>query len=420
MKEIMKKYSVFGWILTGMLWTCWSCSAPEQPAENDGDGSPILLSNSGNDASCVFLTSDEEGRPLVSWVEMKDDREKYLYFAFWDEGDALFAEPEILQLPDHTAVHEEGMPKMAVKRDGSLLVFYEVSESSPHSRWGVSDIRFQRSFDRGKTWTSPRSVDPDKPMDASASFSGIARLADGEIGIGWLGTNPDTARVGRPVLFAKSTAEGDFSPPVVVDSTACQCCRVAMTGREDGAIVVAYRDLSPEDIRDISYAVSTDGGQSFGPPRDVSGDQWKVPGCPHNGPSVISDGENSYLVWFSGGAESGIRFAEVDESGEVIGRRLLSGAGRFAQICKMADGFIAAAYNEEYRKNDQIYNRVILSGIHEFGEQPKELSVGEVEAGYPVLHPLGEDGVVVAWREENGIFYRKAVPEGWNKSALFR
>lgn len=420
MKEIMEKYSVFSWVLIGMLWTCWSCSSPGHRAEKEEADSPIRLSDTGSTASCVYLASDEEDRPLVSWVELGDDRGKYLYFAFWDEGRGRFTKPEVLQLPDHTAVHEEGMPKIAVKRDGSLLVFYEVSESSPHSRWGVSDIRFRQSFDKGKTWTSPESVNPEKSKEVSASFSGITRLADGEIGIGWLGTNPDTAMAGRPVLFARSTAEGGFSPPVVVDSTACECCRVALTGREDGAIVVAYRDLWPEDIRDISYTVSVDGGQSFELPQDISRDQWKVPGCPHNGPSVISEGKDSYLVWFSEGTEPGIRFAEVDESGEVVARGLLSGGGRFAQICKLSDGFIATAYNEEYRRNDQIYSRIILSGIHEFGEQPKELSVGEVQAGYPVLHSLGEDGVLVAWREEAGIFYRKTVPEGWNKSALFR
>src|SRR5690625_7336898 len=60
----------------------------------------------------------------------------------------------------------EGMPKVAVKGDGRRMIFYEVSQPSPHSRWGVSDIHFVVSAERGGSWSEPRSVMPDKPENS--------------------------------------------------------------------------------------------------------------------------------------------------------------------------------------------------------------------------------------------------------------
>src|SRR5690625_7443515 len=115
----------------------------------------------------------------------------------------------------------EGMPKVAVKGDGRRMIFYEVSQPSPHSRWGVSDIHFVVSAERGGSWSEPRSVMPDKQDNSSISFSGVTRMEDGGIGIGWQGADPDRDGSGRAGCFARSFGADERGVPVLVDPSAC-------------------------------------------------------------------------------------------------------------------------------------------------------------------------------------------------------
>lgn len=384
----------------------WMACQPGQRSDLPVTGAPVEVSQPETEASCVYLSGDESGDPVMSWVEVDSSGGKILRISFWDEETGAFSEAISFSLPDHTSVHEEGMPKTAVKGDGTLMVFFEVSVSSPHSKWGVSDIWYVSSSDRGGRWTVAGSVFPDKPENSSVSFSGVARLADGEIGIGWLGTAPDPDATGRPVYFARTTGGEKFGEPVLVDPSACECCRVAVSASEDGKVTVAYRDLLPESVRDISMAVSRDGGAYFDSPVPFSGDGWQVDGCPHNGPSVTMGDERIRAAWFTNGSEPGVHLAEMDVTGEVISRKLLSSSAQFVQIAGLESGEIAVVYNEDYEKEERLLSRIRLARIAGEITEYQEVTLPEARAAYPVVHPAGEKQIVVAWREEGKIYFR--------------
>lgn len=393
-----KIYTYLGMIIWMLITGC-------QPAIREPGDEPVLISDPAHEASCVYLTSDQKGRPVISWVEVDSVSGSQLMMADWEDPHGRFSEPSAFDLPEHVSIHEEGMPKVVIGADGIRMVIFEISKPSEHSAWGVSDILSATSSDQGETWSPLRSVVPDKPELASISFSGVARLADGEIGMGWLGTDPDPDAKGRPVYFARTSGGENFGEPVLVDPSACECCRVAVSGFGDKGIAIAYRDLLPGSVRDISLVISDDGGKSFSDPIPFTGDDWEVEGCPHNGPSLAAAGDRIRAAWFTNGSEPGAYLAEIDASGQVIWRQQLSSSAQFVQATVSPSGAVIAVYNENFEEAGERYSRIRWSG-GEAGTMKGDVVISENLVAYPVVQSIGDRDFVVAWKENGKVYYR--------------
>ena len=85
------------------------------------------------------------------------------------------------------------------------------------------------------------------------------------------------------------------SPEAVVDSRVCECCPTAAVRTKRG-VVVAYRDRSAGEVRDIAVARYENGRWT---PKVVHADNWKIPGCPVNGPALAASESRVALAWFA-------------------------------------------------------------------------------------------------------------------------
>src|SRR5690606_18828615 len=103
---------------------------------------PKLLSDTQNKASCVFLTTDEKDHPAISWTETDRAGNKHFYFSYWNMESRTFAPPRAIPIEQHASIHEEGMPKIAIRGDGTVFATYETNVPSAKSRFGLSDIRY--------------------------------------------------------------------------------------------------------------------------------------------------------------------------------------------------------------------------------------------------------------------------------------
>jgi len=393
----MKKLFLYNLIL-GLFVSC----STHQPS----DEIP-LLSNAGNDASCVFLTNDDSGNPVVSWAETDSAGGKYFYFSFWNGAEGRFDEKMNIPFPQNTSIHDEGMPKIAFKADGTMIATFETSVPVPGSKWGKGDIEYSTSADRGKTWTKPASVQAAYPYEGSINYSGIVRLDDGELGMAWLGTNTGGV-AGRPVLFAKTTSEGAFTRAILVDSAACECCRISLSTDHKGGVNVVFRDLLPGSVRDISIVRSEDNGLTFSRTASFSKDHWVVEGCPDNGPAVTGNANGTYAAWYAGSSANksgGLFYAVVDGNNNTT-KRLLTPDGKFIQLCLMPDGTRIAGYNESYRENDSIYNRIVIGKIDNNGYFYKVATPPGSRGFYPVVASAGKEQVIIAWKDNKRVFYR--------------
>jgi hypothetical protein len=115
---------------------------------------------------------------------------------------------------------------------------------------------------------------------------------------------------------------------VALDLRTCTCCQTsaAMTG--NGDVLVAYRDRSVDEIRDI-YVVRRR-GKFWSDPVPVHGDGWEISGCPINGPSIDADANNVIVGWYTEANNiPSVKVAFSQDSGQIFGPafRVDSGEG---------------------------------------------------------------------------------------------
>jgi hypothetical protein len=104
-----------------------------------------------------------------------------------------------------------------------------------------------------------------------------------------------------------------------LDAMTCDCCQtdVAVTAR--GALL-AYRDRTPEEIRDIFVQPLQNGAQA----RPVHADGWKMPACPVNGPAVAANGHDVVVGWYTGvGDVAAVQLARSADAGDSFAAPLL-------------------------------------------------------------------------------------------------
>ncbi|MEO7049425.1 MAG: sialidase family protein, partial [Ferruginibacter sp.] len=201
-----------------------------------------LLSDTTHKASCESFTSDKDGRPVISWCENDNAGNKQFFFSHFDKEKNNFSERINIPIEKSTSLHEEGMPKLAIKNDGTIVAVYEVAAPTDKSRF-AGNIKYIQSFDDGKSWTNPGFLHADTTAGESHSFAAISRLANGEIGASWLDVSFGTNKDGRSVKFATTNGHNGFSNEKLIDSFACQCCRTALSCDKKGNVSIMFRDL---------------------------------------------------------------------------------------------------------------------------------------------------------------------------------
>jgi len=153
-----------------------------------------------------------------------------------------------------------------------------------------SMIHAARSTDGGATWSAAKT-----PHPAMVS----------EFGFVSLDANGDAIWLDGRGLKGGVEGEGDmelhyaafpFANDVAIDKRVCDCCQTAMAMTSDGPIV-AYRDRSADELRDIAIVRRTKSGWTS--PKLIHADGWKIAGCPVNGPQLDASGKRVAIAWFT-------------------------------------------------------------------------------------------------------------------------
>lgn len=97
------------------------------------------------------------------------------------------------------------------------------------------------------------------------------------------------------------TRGGQLQKQFLIDEAVCDCCNTSLAKTPEGA-VVAYRNRTDNEIRDIY--VSRFDGQNWSEPRAVFDDEWKIGGCPVNGPKIAASDSTVAVAWHTGAGES--------------------------------------------------------------------------------------------------------------------
>jgi BNR repeat-like domain len=280
------------------------------------------------------------------------------------------AEPVMISPPgDAVEARGEDGPVLATLPEGTLLVVYSVSRPGGSHHHGANMLQAQVSRD-GRTWSAPRAVNDDT-TSRSHAFVDVTATRSGGAVVAWL----DSRSGSQGVQTAVVRADGAVTPTRTADEKTCQCCRTALHSAGDGTVWLAYRDLAPGDVRDMAYAVSRDGGQTFMPRGDVAGDGWSLNGCPESGPRFAETADGTvWLAWFNGKANA-IEVASA-RAGGPFGRPSVVASGdavtqlvNHPEIGTLADGRLVVFY-EAFRDGKRAINARVSDAGHERWSPP--------------------------------------------------
>ncbi|UCF67411.1 MAG: exo-alpha-sialidase, partial [Acidobacteriota bacterium] len=311
---------------------------------------------------------------------------------------------------DDWFVNWADFPSMAALGDGTLAAHW--LEKTGSSAYAYA-VRVCLSRDGGDTWGSPLTLHD----DMSPTEHGFVSLAplDGEQFLAvWLdgremaaGDGEQHATAGAMTLRARTIhANGTLGEEQLLDDRVCDCCQTSAVTTGDGQVVVAYRDRSGEEVRDIA-SLHGHPVRGWSRPHPVHEDGWTIEGCPVNGPRLATLGDQTAVAWFTAAGDPGqprVLVAFADETSGSFETPIQIDLGRplgRVDATFLADGRLLVAWLDRA----QGITDVVVRTVTRKRDLGVPLVVGRTSqarsSGFPRL-ARSEDQVVIAWTETDG------------------
>ncbi|HWL39539.1 MAG TPA: hypothetical protein VNO75_04810 [Gemmatimonadaceae bacterium] len=360
-----------------------------------------IASPAGNGSAEPNLTAAPDGRVYMTWLEPSDSGHT-LRFAVLD-GEQ-WSRAQTIRAGRDFFVNWADFPSIEVLADGRLAAHWLQRNGSGTYAYGV---RISQSADGGRTWSS--AVTPHR--DNSQTEHGFVALWPdaGTLGAVWLdgrnfkpgghdAPNGHNAANEMMLLTTAVRADGSLAPEIRLDERACDCCQNSAAVTADGPIV-AYRDRSPDEIRDIHVTRRVAGKWSAGVP--VHADNWKIAACPVNGPAIAAVGRRVALAWFTAANDSArVKVAFSDNAGSSFSAPVRVDGGNPAgrvDVAMLEDGGALVTWIERSGGDTAA---VQTRRVRTDGTMGPSMTIASASAarasGFPRLAITGSD-VVFAW-----------------------
>jgi len=374
-----------------------ACNSSEEGKTVEKEENTAILVSSGNGlADCQNLTTDNNGNPVISWVEGKNN-EACLYYATSTDNGTTFNEPIKVSPTLGLSPHHESMPKVAFKADGTAIAVYQSKAPTPENRFAGA-IYYVQSFDKGTNWSTPNYLHADTSEGIGRSYFDITALPNGEVGAIWL-DGRKKSRDGSTLFFAKTNEKNGFQNEIELDDKTCQCCRTEIYVDKNNNINATYRDIINDSIRDMVHLYSNNLGESFSTPKRLSNDNWVINGCPHTGPSMSEDKDGLHFYWFTMGNGEGVYHTSTKNNGDNFAKRtLLNKNAKHPQTASLRNGGIAVVWEETFKSDSTFINRL---GFSANNKNPKYITPDSVNCSYPVALGIKNNKVLVAWSQKD-------------------
>ena len=287
---------IFAIVVTGFFASCDS-GTNNKPTEKSA-GLQLMESPVDSVSAEPYLFTDKNGVVYLSWI-IKDSQRSTLKYSTLNEG--KWSAPSTIASGDNWFVNWADYPLIA--SDGSNHLISHFLEKSEKGKY-TYDIKLTASSDQGKSWSIPVILHDDGKK-AEHGFVSLVPYGD-KYFISWL-DGRNAAMEGDKGHHGGHHGQMTLRGAVVdktgrklneweLDSRVCDCCQTSAAITSSGPVVV-YRDRSDSEIRDMSIVRYVDG--RWTEPKTVFADNWKIEGCPVNGPRIDAEGNNLAVAWFS-------------------------------------------------------------------------------------------------------------------------
>jgi len=392
----MKNLSFLIFVVSGFI--LYSCSSSNAKTNMIVSKETQIDTTEG---SCPFLTKDNKGNIVLSWIRKIDSTKSIFAYAVSADKGKTFA--PVIEIPGSGNVqpHGENMPKIIFKPSGEIIAVWGAANPSPKNAYSGM-VYYAQSFDNGKTWNQP-----DKLVHDTAGFDqryfDVALLPDGEAAIVWLDNRKKTTEEGSALYYAETKGKSGFQNERLVSEPCCPCCRTDLFVDSKKNIHILYRAIIADTIRDMVHTISSDNGKTFSAPLRISKDNWVISGCPHTGPAIAENKAGIQFTWFTAGGAAGVYYCNSKDNGKTFSpREMVSGpAAKHCQITSVGDDHTVIVWNENFATGNNSSSRIGLEMRSANGKNPvKEfITPQNGTASFPVIKTLDDKTVFVAYTE---------------------
>lgn len=286
-------------------------------------------------------------RLYLSWISQEEDRPAEFRFAVGRLVDSrpVWSDPATIAASESMFVNWADFPSVLPLAEDTLAAHWlRRSADGPYAY----DTLLTVSRDGGLSWSDGLAPHRDG-VAAEHGFVSLVGLEKTALGAIWLDGRRMTADVEDPATqLMYSRWDGvRFGPEVVLDERVCDCCQTSAV-RTSYGLVVAYRDREAEERRDISVVRMDQDGWSD--PERVHDDDWRIAGCPVNGPAMARAGPTLGLSWFTASPYPAVMLARSENEGRTFEQPVRVDdavpLGRVS-VAAMSDGAIVVVWMEQ-------------------------------------------------------------------------
>jgi tetratricopeptide (TPR) repeat protein len=249
------------------------------------------------------LTASAAGGVYLSWLE-PDGATGFRFRIAERRGDTWISRTDIASGAGLFANWAD-VPSVFAAGNGRIAAHWLEKSAAGGEAYG---IRVRTSSDGGASWSDTFTPHRDQSL-TEHGFLSFFDAPDAAIGMVWLDGRQTAPGVGHghgggATMLRATTlgSAGTLGDDALVDDRVCDCCPTTAVRTARGALV-AYRDRSAAEVRDISLARLENG--AWKPGGTVHADGWTIPGCPVNGPALASSGDLVAVAWFTAAGDQG-------------------------------------------------------------------------------------------------------------------
>jgi len=340
------------------------------------------------------LSKTIEGKIILTWIE-ENENEHLLKLATLDNNQ--WGTSEVVASGNNWFVNWADFPSLLSLKEGSVAHYLAYSANEKYA-YGVQ----LTARSNGEHWSESFAPHDDN-TPTEHGFVSMAPMNESQFMVIWLDgrkyAQEDSLSMKEMTLRSGIfDLNGTKISEAIIDERTCDCCQTDLVITSKGPVVV-YRDRSGMEIRDIYF--SRYENNTWTKPRNVSSDEWEIPGCPVNGPAIATNSKYLAIAWFTGA--KGIPKVKVifsEDGGDSFSNPVQVDLGNPLGRVDIAiiDNFAIVTWMEEKENIASIYARRITKD----GLLDKPVLVYETDnsraSGFPRMISDGRE-LVFAWTQ---------------------
>ncbi|MEZ4848174.1 MAG: exo-alpha-sialidase [Bacteroidia bacterium] len=409
----LNPYSLISSISLSILFSLFTigCSNNSENSGKDSDLGKMKEINSpaGSQSAEPYLFTSTEGEVFCLWTERKEDKVNELRFSRLLDG--KWEKSKLVARGDNWFVNWADFPAMAVSSQGNMVAHYLAKSGESTYAYDVNIIH---SADSGKNWSDAQVLHDDNTQ-TEHGFVSMFGTTNGRFFLTWLdGRNTAQNQINShenhnhtagamSIRAAYLDSNGQKIEEHELDNRVCDCCQTGTVLTDNGPIVV-YRNRSEDEIRDICI-VRYEGGK-WSSPQVIYPDNWKIAGCPVNGPRVDASGNHLAIAWFSAANDTPqVKIIFSKDGGKSFGKAIRIDHGQpLGRVdIEMLDAETALV---SWLESENKTGRIMASIVNKEGKTLQTFTISETSqaraSGFPQM-TNSKEGIIFAWTQVDSV-----------------